>query len=98
MRYRSSGDTGLRENLTTTSHFSAQGAEESAKSFLFQGMLALLVIAGLGTFAAVRSAITPHYALYLASCALFVLNRDGFGSQYVWPEQPRSRRGIQIHN
>ena len=89
VRYRSSGYTGLRVYLTTAGHFAAQAATESAKSFLFQGVLALLVIAGLGAFVAVRSATALHYALYLASCALFVLNRDGFGFQYVWPEQPQ---------
>lgn len=88
MRYRSAGHTGTPLYLERDQHFSARSLGHTAKAFLFQGMLLLLVLAGVATFLFSGSRAALLYAVYLGFGALFVFNRDGFGFQFLWPHWP----------
>ena len=88
LRYRSGGHTGLRPTIESNSSFEMLATDKAAKAFLFQGILLLLMLAGLATAIAFRSFTPLAYALYLLSCALFVMQWDGYAFQYLWPGLP----------
>lgn len=89
LRYQSGGHTGLRPTIESNSSFEALATDKAAKSFLFQGILLLLMLAGLAGAIAFRTFTPLAYGLYLLTCSLFVLHWDGYAFQYLWPGLPR---------
>lgn len=88
IKYRSGGHTGLQPSLESNSSFQIQSTRNASKAFLFQGVLALLILAGVLTFAVLRTVTTLTYALYLLTCSVFLLHWDGYAFQYLWPGLP----------
>ena len=88
VRYWSGGSTGLAFTIDSLETFVARESLRASKVFFFQGIMGLLVLAGIAMFAATRQRAPLYYAAYLASCTVFLLHGDGFGFQQLWPRWP----------
>ena len=88
VRYRTTGLTELPLRVETIGDFAARTQLFAAKSFLFQGVMIVLTLAGLVTFVVARAPTPLMYGTYLLVYALFVFHRDGYAFQFLWPDAP----------
>lgn len=88
VRYRTSGLTEQPLLLETVNDFALRTQSFAAKSFMFQGIMLVLVLAGVVTFVVSRARTPLMYGAYLLGYALFVFHRDGYAFQFLWPDLP----------
>ncbi len=88
LRYSSRGSTALPINLETELSFIQRSQARASKSMIFYSlMLAFIAVAALSYFL-FHYAIFPIYVCYATSVLLYVMHRDGFAFQYLWPSLP----------
>jgi signal transduction histidine kinase len=88
LRYSSRGSTALPINIETEFSFLQRSQVRASKSMIFFSLMLLFItVAGLSYFL-FRYAIFPIYVCYATTVLLYVMHRDGFAFQYLWPSWP----------
>jgi two-component system, sensor histidine kinase LadS len=88
VRYRTSGLTELPLVVECQDQFAQRSLIFAAKRFMSQGVMSIVVLAGLITFVASRARTPLMYSAYLLGYGLFVFQRDGFAFQFLWSSWP----------
>lgn len=88
VRYRSGGTSELSFGILTADGFAALAARQTARNFVFYGMMLLLSGAALLAAVLTRRAIFAAYGCYACVAMLFVMHADGNAFQYLWPNLP----------
>ena len=88
VRYTSGGSSNLSFAVRTADSFNALAARQTARNFIFYGMMLLLTVAALLACALTRRAIFGAYGCYAGVAMLFVMHADGNTFQYLWPGAP----------
>ncbi|MEQ9562961.1 MAG: 7TM-DISM domain-containing protein, partial [Woeseiaceae bacterium] len=88
LRYSSRGSTALPINIETEFSFLQRSQVRASKSMIFFSLMLLFItVAGLSYFL-FRYTIFPIYVCYATTVLLYVMHRDGFAFQYLWPSWP----------
>ncbi|MCY6381798.1 sensor histidine kinase [Hoeflea prorocentri] len=88
VRYASGGSSEAKMTLESRESFAGQAANNTAKKFVFYGMMTIMVVAALIAFAILRLSVFPAYAAYAGSILMYIVHSDGTGFQYLWPNAP----------
>ncbi len=88
VRYRSGGTSNLSFAILTADGFAALSARQTARNFVFYGMMLLLTGAALLASVLTRRPIFLAYGCYACVAMLFVMHADGNTFQYLWPNAP----------
>ncbi|MFD0915536.1 sensor histidine kinase [Pseudahrensia aquimaris] len=84
----SEGSSYIEFSVETVESFAMLAARDTAKNFIFYGMMVLLIVVALGCLALFRELIFLAYSGYAASALLYVMHADGVTFQYLWPNWP----------
>lgn len=88
VRYGSGGSSNLSFAIRTADSFAALAARQTARNFVFYGMMLLLTGAAFLACVLTRRAIFAAYGCYACMAMLFVMHADGNTFQYLWPHAP----------
>jgi len=88
VRYTSGGSSNLSFAVRTADGFDALAARQTARNFIFYGMMLLLTVAAFLAGLLTRRAIFGAYGCYACVAMLFVMHADGNSFQYLWPDAP----------
>lgn len=88
IRYRSHGDTSLPIRIETETSFIASTHANTAKFFIFYAVILVFLAMSVIAFLLQKRFIFITYFFYAASVFLYVLHRDGYTFQYLWPNHP----------
>lgn len=88
IRYRSHGDTSLPIRIETENSFITSTHANTAKFFIFYAVIAVFLTMSVIAFLLQKRFIFIAYFFYAASVFLYVLHRDGYTFQYLWPDHP----------
>ncbi|MGI9353674.1 MAG: 7TMR-DISM family protein, partial [Rhizobiaceae bacterium] len=84
----SEGSSYIEFSVETAESFASLAARDTAKNFVFYGMMILLIVVALGSLALFRNVIFLAYSAYASSALLYVMHADGVTFQYLWPNVP----------
>ncbi|MEO1310266.1 MAG: sensor histidine kinase [Pseudomonadota bacterium] len=88
VRYTSRGSTELPIRIETPESFVAVTQNQTIKHFSVYVVLAALAVVGLVAYASLKSFTFAAYAAFVGSVLLYLVQRDGYGFQYLWPGAP----------
>lgn len=84
----SEGSSYITFSLETPESFAEAAAVQTAKNFVFYGMMLLLVTVSLVAMGVFRHVLFMYYTGYATSAMLYVMHADGVTFQYLWPNSP----------
>ncbi len=84
----SEGSSYITFSFETPSSFQQLAARQTAKNFIFYGMMMLLVTISMAAMAVFRHRLFLYYSGYATSAMLYVMHADGVTFQYLWPNAP----------
>jgi signal transduction histidine kinase len=88
IRYWSGGSSQISFSLHDADAFGVIAASRTARNFVFYGMMILLIVAAVVSFAVTGIFVFAAYAFYAGFGLLFIMHADGNGFQYLWPNAP----------
>lgn len=88
IRYTSRGTTALPINIETELSFVQRSQYQSSKSAIFYALMLLFITIAFLSYFLFRNSIFPIYVGYASVVLLYVMHRDGFTFQYLWPDHP----------
>ncbi|MEH6832908.1 MAG: sensor histidine kinase [Sulfitobacter sp.] len=84
----SEGSSYISFSFETVDSFTTLSSGQTAKNFVFYGMMILLIVAALVSLLMLRNWIFLAYSAYAASALLYIMHVDGVAFQYLWPNFP----------
>lgn len=87
--YYSQGASRLSMSVETPESFAAQARVSEAKSYVFYGMMLVMIALATVALLVLRQPVFAAYAGYLLSVFIYVAHADGMAFQYIWPAFPR---------
>jgi len=87
--YYSQGASRLSMSVETPESFAAQARVTEAKSYVFYGMMLVMIALATVALLVLRQPVFAAYAGYLLSVFIYVAHADGMAFQYIWPNFPR---------
>lgn len=88
LRYTSPGTTALPLNFETEFSFVQRTQAMASKALIFYALMILFIVVAALAFFLFRYAIFPIYVCYATTVLLYVMQRDGFAFQFLWPAWP----------
>jgi len=88
INYSSPGSTGLPFGIETELSFVERTQSQVSKLAIYYVLMALVIVVALLSFLPFRHRIFLLYACYASAVLLYVMQRDGFAFQYLWPAFP----------
>jgi two-component system, sensor histidine kinase LadS len=88
MAYSSQGSSRLSMSIETPESFAAMSLAASARTYLFYGMIFVLIAVTSIAIAVFRQRLLVIYAAYVVSLFLYIAHVDGAAFQYLWPNWP----------
>ena len=88
MRYSSRGSTALPINIESELSFVQRSQYQISKATIFYALMLLFITVAFLSYFLFRNAIFPIYVVYASVVLLYVMHRDGFAFQYLWPSFP----------
>ena len=88
IRYTSGGASELSFAIHTADGFATLATRQTARNFVFYGMMLLLSGAAFLACLLTRRPIFAAYGCYASVAMLFVMHADGNTFQYLWPNAP----------
>lgn len=85
---RSKLHSSLSTDLSTTSELMSYSLTEYYLLGIFYGIILVLCLYNAVLYSTDRDSTHLYYILYALSCALFALNEDGLGFQFLWSRIP----------
>lgn len=87
--YYSQGSSRLSMSIETPDSFAASARVSEAKSYVFYGMMLIMIALAIVALLVLRQTVFAAYAGYLGSVFIYVAHADGMAFQYIWPNFPR---------
>lgn len=84
----SEGSSYVEFSMMTADDFAELASRNTAKNFVFYGMMIILIAVALASLLVFRQVIFAAYSAYAASALLYVMHADGTTFQYLWPDWP----------
>ncbi|WP_165793449.1 sensor histidine kinase [Hyphococcus luteus] len=88
IRYTSEGSTVLPVALETPLSFASTAAHRITVDFAFYGVMAMFILVSFVGRLFWKNPTFVAYAIYAGSVLLYLLQRDGYAFQYLWPNAP----------
>lgn len=88
LRVRNAGAIQLPLHFWSTDAFRRAAMQEAYLFGLFYGLLLVMTLYNLFLFVGVRDRAYLWYVIYVALFGLFMLARNGFAFQWLWPDSP----------
>jgi len=88
INYSSPGSTGLPFGIETELSFVERTQSQASKLAIYYVLMALVIVVALLSYFPFRHPIFLFYACYASVVLLYVMQRDGFAFQYLWPDFP----------
>ncbi len=88
LRYTSPGTTALPISFETELSFVQRTQSRASKSLVFYALMVLFIVVAALSYLPFRYGIFPVYVCYAATVLVYVMQRDGFAFQYLWPSLP----------
>ena len=85
--YSSQGSSRLSMSIETPESFAALSLAAAAKTYLFYGMIFVLIAVTTIAIAVFRQRLLLIYAAYVISLFLYIAHVDGAAFQYLWPDR-----------
>ena len=85
--YTSQGSSRLSMSIETPESFAALSLASAAKTYLFYGMIFVLIAVTSIAIAVFRQRLLVIYAAYVLSLFLYIAHVDGAAFQYLWPNR-----------
>ena len=93
-RLRSEFHSSFSTDLSTTSELLAYSLTEYYLLGIFYGVIFILSIYNVILYFTDKNKTYLYYVFYILSCALFALNEDGLGFQFLWRNVPSMNKVI----
>ncbi len=88
IRYTSEGSTVLPVSLETPLSFAGTASQRITVDFAFYGVMAMFILVSIVGRVFWKNPTFIAYAVYAGSVLLYLLQRDGYAFQYLWPGAP----------
>lgn len=88
VRLRSKFHSSFTTDLSTTSELMSYSLTEYLLLGIFYGVIFILCVYNVILFFTDKNKTYLYYVFYMLSCALFALNEDGLGFQFLWGRAP----------
>jgi len=96
INYSSPGTTALPIRLETEISFVQRSQHQVSKSMIFYALMLLFIIVAALSYFPFRFAIFPIYVAYATTVLVYVMHRDGFAFQYLWPSMPNFNAFVSL--
>ena len=84
----SEGSSYITYSFETQDSFAQVAAGQTAKNFIFYGMMMLLIATATVALFVFGHKVFFFYTFYIISAVLYVMHADGVAFQYLWPNAP----------
>ncbi|MVA97467.1 hypothetical protein GN330_09425 [Nitratireductor sp. CAU 1489] len=88
VRFWTEGATYLPLAIETAESFTEVSTRQTAKQFIYYGMMVILIVAALLAGIVLRHPIFPAYIAYSTATLVYIMHVDGVAFQYLWPGLP----------
>lgn len=88
VRFWTEGATYLPLAIETADSFTEVSTRQTAKQFIYYGMMVILIVAALLAGIVLRHPIFPAYIAYSTATLVYIMHVDGVAFQYLWPSLP----------
>ena len=88
IRYSSRGSSALPINVETELSFIERSQARVSKSMIFYALMLLFITVAALSYILFRYTVFPIYVCYATTVLLYVMHRDGFAFQHLWPSLP----------
>ncbi|PSM18029.1 hypothetical protein C7T96_13890 [Nitratireductor sp. StC3] len=88
VRFWTEGATYLPLAIETAESFTEVSTRQTAKQFIYYGMMVILIVAALLAGIVLRHPIFPAYIAYSTATLVYIMHVDGVAFQYLWPSLP----------